>query len=253
LASGNEKKHALEILQSAANQIQDLDFLTKLGGGNANNGLTKLGNIIKHYTGKCSTCGNLGYEDLPINPSEYLEAVYSYTKKFGDRNIQGFDVPSFLNQPYSQVGFLHGMRYMNSFTFDPEKVESIDFNFGDDGFCPNCKFDVKFKNTFSANVAQDITLTFVEFKSYLNATNIQVPQFLSYISRIKTFQQLNYVFDKNKLSTQSAQSQMQTFFKSNKQAIFNAMNADLRLRVGVENVSDLTDTKVAEIVNSFVF
>ena len=110
---GIAKRTAPEILETMSRHFKDADFLTKLGGsGEA--GKAKYAALIDGYAGKCSTCGNQGYKNLPDTPDLYLNMMFAYTKKFGGNGIDGFEIPTFNGQPFSQDGFYHMMNHMNA-------------------------------------------------------------------------------------------------------------------------------------------
>ena len=89
---------------------------------------------------------------------------------------------------------------------------------GDDLPCIKCKFDVELN---SQNASE---LRYIEYKSYANASKISKPQFLNYISKLDNIEQLQYVFNKSKLSLDEAKNGMKEFFKNgdNVKDIFNA-------------------------------
>nr|MCU0326931.1 hypothetical protein [Spirosomataceae bacterium] len=66
---------------------------------------------------------------------------------------------------------------------------------------------------------------FVECKSYAETTPIDVDQFIAYLSEINSLSNLRYVFNAKKLTLQQAKEKMQTVFRNNATAIFNALNS----------------------------
>lgn len=89
---------------------------------------------------------------------------------------------------------------------------------GDDLPCIKCKFDVELN---SQNASE---LKYLEYKSYANASKISKPQFLNYISKVDNIEQLQYVFNKSKLSLDEAKNGMKEFLVNNSDDMFKAVN-----------------------------
>jgi len=215
----NPKRIAPEILASMGKHIKDSDFLLKLGG-TLEAGKAKYAEIIKEYTGKCSTCGNFGYKNLPNSPDIYLDQIYAYTKKFGGNNIEGFDVPSFKNQPYSQDGFLHMMNHLTT-EVDASKIKKMDMTFEDElGNSLPCRNGAG-TSCFDVQMKDGEVPRFYEYKSIESFTNFNINQFKAYLQNISSLSELRYVFKASKLTTEQAKDGMKAFLKNNAELFFN--------------------------------
>jgi hypothetical protein len=216
------KRTAPEILETMTRHFKDADFLIKLGGS-VEAGKAKYVQIVKEYTGKCSTCGNQGYKNLPDTPDLYLNAIFAYTKKFGGNNIEGFEIPAFNGQPFSQDGFYHMMNHMNA-NVDPAKVKKVDMTFEDElgeslpcsGQSQNC-FDVEMKQP-SPPVPPD-WVRFYEYKS-VESVRPKLSQFTAYLQNINSLSELKYIFNAKKLTTAQAKNGMKAFLKKNSEDIW---------------------------------
>lgn len=223
---GQDKRIALEILESMNTHFGDHIFLARLGNGSPDAGRAQYIDIIKEYTGRCTTCGNQGYLPLPETPDIYLDAIYSYTNKYAGK--PGFQAPAYPSQPYSQDGFYHSMRHMNSDAVEAGKVGQINMRFEEEGLaCAGCLFDVRF---FQVSPGSG-ELKFIEYKSYQNAANIPLPQFKNYMGGINMISELKYVFNQGKIPTLSqAKTGMKSVFNSgdNAMEIWNIMSPQLK-------------------------
>ncbi|QYS85513.1 hypothetical protein JJC03_09790 [Flavobacterium oreochromis] len=137
--------------------------------------------------------------------------------------VDGFNksIRDALNNPNPAVqdGFWHMMKDLENRGIPKDKVKSFDLEFdGDDLPCIKCKFDVE----LNTNNATD--LRYLEYKSYANASKISKPQFLNYITKVENLEQLQYVFNKSKLSLQEAKNGMKEFLLSNSDDMFKAIN-----------------------------
>jgi len=97
--------------------------------------------------------------------------------------------------------------------------------FATDGIeCANCRFDVELVQKQAGD------LRFLEYKSYADASGIQLSQFKSYLQSINSLDELNYVFNASKLSLSEAKAGMKSFFtKGNStQDIFQTMSNNLK-------------------------
>jgi hypothetical protein len=219
---GQEKRIALDILEPLGRHFSDHAFLAKLGGGNIEAGRAQYVQIVKYYTGKCSTCGGQGYQYLPDSPEDYLEAVFAYTKKFAGKD--GFQVPHYNNQVYSQDGFFHAMRHMNA-EVNASDVRKIDMKFEGEGLpCQGCMFDLELHQL---DVGE---LKLIEYKSVQNAAGIPLPQFTNYMFNISQISEMRYIFNAEKISLEQAKQGMQSFFNTNKMQVFEVIWGNQPLR-----------------------
>lgn len=85
-------------------------------------------------------------------------------------------------------------------------------------------------------------------------TNISLDQFKNYISTIDNLSELRYIFNAKKLSTEQAKTGMKAFLNNatNKQAVWNSMKPELKNSLELDDISDLTESKIAEMVDVFV-
>ncbi|WP_221391418.1 hypothetical protein [Dyadobacter sp. NIV53] len=146
-----------------------------------------------------------------------------------------------------QDGLQHVLTQVNKAEFDTGKVGKFDMEFEGEGLpCNKCKFDVQ--------LAEGSKPRLIEYKSYSDASQIQLPQFLNYIASVNNLSEMKYVFNAAKLTTEQAKEGMKVFMNnsSNKQAIFDAMKAELRQSLAIRNIGDLTDTKIVGMVTIFV-
>ena len=115
-----------------------------------------------------------------------------------------------------QDGLQHVLAKVNKAEFDTGKVGKFDMEFEGEGLpCNKCKFDVERVPT-----ADDL-VRLVEYKSYLDASKIQLPQFLNYIASVNNLSEMKYIFNAAKLSTEQAKEGMNLFLKTNAEDIFN--------------------------------
>ncbi len=250
---GQEKRVAIEVLQSMDAHLSDNTFLVKLAGGSPEAGKAHYIEIINRYAGRCSTCGNTGYQWLPETPDIYLDAIYTYTNKFAGK--AGFQVPPYSNQPFSQDGFYHAMRHMNTDAVDAGKVNKIDMEFEGEGLpCGGCRFDVEM---IQSSVGD---LKLIEYKSYQNASNVPLPQFKNYMASISRISELKYIFNEAKISTIDAKTGIRSFINSgnNKTEIFDVIWNNQMLRNDLfPNTSDpvqafaMFEGMIGEINNPF--
>ncbi|WP_428654246.1 hypothetical protein [Runella sp.] len=207
------KRTAPEILETMSKHFKDVDFLTKLGGS-VEAGKAKYAQIVKEYAGKCSTCGNQGYKNLPDTPDLYLNSMFAYTKKFGGNNIEGFEIPAFTGQPFSQDGFYHMMNHMNA-NVDPSKVKKVDMTFEDElGESLPCRGGSGASSCFDVQMKDGEIPKFYEYKS-VGTVKLTLNQFLAYLSNINSLSELRYIFNAQKLTTEQAKEGMKAFLIKN--------------------------------------
>jgi len=151
--------------------------------------------------------------------ADHLSDVKMFFNKFdgfGDMNEM---VKAMTNGNESvQDGLQYTLTQMNK--LDPSVVERFDMKFATDGIeCANCRFDVELVQKQTGG------LKFLEYKSYADASGIQLSQFKSYLQSINSLDELNYVFNALKLSIGEAKAGMKIFFTkgSNTQDIFQTI------------------------------
>ncbi|MFS4491326.1 hypothetical protein [Maribacter sp. 2308TA10-17] len=202
------KKISVDILKSVSKHLDDLDFMNVIGSGNVQAGKNAFGELIKKYTGKCQACtGGNPSKYLPDNPQEYIDKVVELTKRYSDKN--GIDIFKEAKKGFaSQDGAWHSMKHIDG--LDPSKVRRIDAKFEGEGLpCEGCRFDVELIPTSSK------PLKLLEYKSYLNASKIPLPQFKNYLNDVTNLNQFNYIFNKSKLNLADAQDGLENFLNKN--------------------------------------
>ncbi|GIM50085.1 hypothetical protein [Capnocytophaga stomatis] len=150
---------------------------------------------------------------------EHLDKLKTITNRY--EGVEGFNksLRDALNNPAPAVqdGLWHMITDLEKRNIAKTKIKTFDLEFdGDDLPCINCRFDVEL---ITQNTDE---LKFIEYKSYKNAENISKKQFLNYIAKIDDIKQLQYVFNKNKLSLNEAKNGMKKFFDENAKEIFEA-------------------------------
>lgn len=150
---------------------------------------------------------------------EHLDKLKTITNRY--EGVEGFNksLRDALNNPAPAVqdGLWHMITDLEKRNIAKTKIKAFDLEFdGDDLPCINCRFDVEL---ITQNTDE---LKFIEYKSYKNAENISKKQFLNYIAKIDDIKQLQYVFNKNKLSLNEAKNGMKKFFDENAKEIFEA-------------------------------
>jgi hypothetical protein len=150
-----------------------------------------------------------------------------------------------------QSGAQYAVLALNKLDLAKDKIKKFDFIFeGDNLPCTNCKFDVEMK--LPVPKPSD-WVKFYEFKSLANAAEISFDQFKNYLSQVVNLSELKYVFDMRKLGTkQAVVDGLSTLLKTKKSEIFNVMQADLKQSLGINAISDLTDSKIVELVDAIV-
>lgn len=148
-----------------------------------------------------------------------MDKLKTITNRY--EGVEGFNrsLRDALNNPAPAVqdGLWHMITDLEKRNIAKTKIKAFDLEFdGDDLPCINCRFDVEL---ITQNTDE---LKFIEYKSYKNAENISKKQFLNYIAKIDDIKQLQYVFNKNKLSLNEAKNGMKKFFDENAKEIFEA-------------------------------
>ncbi|GIJ97543.1 hypothetical protein CAPN001_21120 [Capnocytophaga stomatis] len=148
-----------------------------------------------------------------------MDKLKTITNRY--EGVEGFNrsLRDALNNPAPAVqdGLWHMITDLEKRNIAKTKIKTFDLEFdGDDLPCINCRFDVEL---ITQNTDE---LKFIEYKSYKNAENISKKQFLNYIAKIDDIKQLQYVFNKNKLSLNEAKNGMKKFFDENAKEIFEA-------------------------------
>lgn len=154
---------------------------------------------------------------------EHLDKLKTITNRY--EGVEGFNksLRDALNNPAPAVqdGLWHMITDLEKRNIAKTKIKAFDLEFdGDDLPCINCRFDVEL---ITQNTDE---LKFIEYKSYKNAENINKKQFLNYIAKIDDIKQLQYVFNKNKLSLNEAKNGMKEFFKKNVEDMFKPIRQE---------------------------
>jgi len=178
--------------------------------------------------------------------SVHLESINAFFTKFDGKNNMAEMVKAMKNSNENvQDGLQFVLNQMNH--LDARSVKSFDLGFEGEGLpCTNCRFDVEL------NPSADKPLRYIEYKSYHDASQIQLPQFKNYVSSVKDLSEMKYIFNSSKLPSADAMAGMEKFIKKNKAEIFDTMSLDLKDALEIKNLTDLTDTKVKEMVSEFV-
>jgi hypothetical protein len=92
------------------------------------------------------------------------------------------------------------------------------------------------------------------WNSFFGGTGNSYQQFLSYLKNTNSLDNLKYVFHGIKASETQVKNAFSELISnvSKKEEIFNSMTSELRQSLNIEFVSDLTSSKIEEIVNSIV-
>lgn len=179
---------------------------------------------------------------------DYLEDVKVFFNKYDGKESMSEMLNSMKNSNSNvQDGLQHTLNQMN--LLNTSSVKRFDLKFEVEGIdCSNCRFDVELFP------AQTGGLKYIEYKSYSDASKIQISQFKSYLSSIGSLNELKYVFNVSKLSEVEAKSGMITLLNSpkNKSGIFQSMSTSLKQTLNVLDVSDIDSNKIEQIVNAIV-
>jgi hypothetical protein len=195
----------------------DSDFMEIIGKGNREEAIRKLKLFAANYVGAINAPGVSGNPSvyLPSDPRVFMDKLVGVTKKFKD--IDG--VNSFMTEATkalgSQEGIWHVLRNVES--LDPKTVSRFDAKFvNTDRPCVECRFDVEMIK------GEGQPLKFIEYKSYIAADKIDVPQLLNYLNGVADLSELRYVFAADKLSLEKAKEGMLAVFRKNAESIWEA-------------------------------
>lgn len=177
----------------------------------------------------------------------HLEDVKAFCNKFDDK--EGFDqvVASMKNSNGNvQDGLQHVLTQVNKADFDAGKVSKFDMEFEGEGLpCIKCKFDVQLTDGNKPKL--------IEYKSYLDASKIQLPQFLNYIASVNDLAEMKYVFNAVKLSAEQAKDGMKGFLKANETQVIATMKPSVKTTLGLsEGDLELTSIQIQKIVDIIV-
>lgn len=196
-------------------------IVSKLADILADNSIQKvLGNELNDVMKKFLTAHkNPNWSWNKFSLEVHLDKLKNIVNKY--EGTEGFNksLRDALNNPSPAVqdGLWHMITDLEKRNISKDKIKAFDLEFdGDDLPCINCRFDVEL---ITQNADE---LRFLEYKSYKNAENISKPQFLNYIAKIDDIKQLQYVFNKSKLSLDNAKKGMKNFFDKNAKEIYNA-------------------------------
>ena len=139
--------------------------------------------------------------------------------------------------------------------YTPENIEHIDMKFGKalDDICPNCRYDVKFKEGQKP--------LFEEFKSYNAETWSKIAndkgfikQFESYLQKVNKIEDLAYMINSNKANINEVKQAFKELFKNRKDELFEIIrkNRNLSESLDIDNISDLTSEKISDIVELII-
>jgi hypothetical protein len=151
---------------------------------------------------------------------EHMRMLKVIANKY--EGVQGFNksLRDALNNPNPsmQDGLWHMMKDLEKRGIPREKIKAFDLEFdADDLPCLKCKFDVELNGTGNE-------LKYLEYKSYKNPSKISKPQFLNYISMVDNLEQLQYVFNKSKLSLDEIKASMKDFLLNNSDSMFKPVS-----------------------------
>jgi hypothetical protein len=184
----------------------------------------------------------------PKSLVNHLDDVKTFFNKFDGLEDMGEMLTAMKNSNQSvQDGLQHTLTQMNK--LEASSVKKFDMKFEAEGLdCTNCRFDVEL------NTSQKGDLKYLEYKSYKDASGIQLNQFKSYMGSIDNLTELNYIFNGTKLSLDNAKAGLKTFFTkaNNKVDIFEAMKPELKESLKIFSPEDLTSNKIDEILNVII-
>lgn len=233
-AGRNDLKLAKEALEKVRDLLSDAKVQKALGA-----------NYADELSAICKAQGGFsGAKSLVA----HLEDVKTFCNKFDDK--EGFDqvVASMKNSNGNvQDGLQHVLNQVNKVDFDASKVSKFDMEFEGEGLpCTKCKFDVQLTEGNKPRL--------IEYKSYLDASKIQLPQFLNYIASVNDLSEMKYVFNAAKLSTEQAKVGMRMFMSinKNKQDIFSTIWSNEGLKNSIfPSITDQNQayTKFGDMLN----
>ena len=129
------------------------------------------------------------------------------------------------------------------------------FEKGLDDICPNCRYDVKFREGQKP--------LYEEFKSYNSEMWSKIAndkgfikQFESYLQvrDLKNIDDLAYVINSNKANINEVKQAFKELFKNKKDELFEIIrkNRNLSESLDIDNISDLTSEKISDIVELII-
>ena len=122
-----------------------------------------------------------------------------------------------------------------------------------DDICPNCRYDVKFREGQKP--------LFEEFKSYNTETWSKIAndkgfikQFESYLQKVNKIEDLAYMINSNKANINEVKQAFKELFKNRKDELFEIIrkNRNLSESLDIDNISDLTSEKISDIVELII-
>ncbi|WP_461085419.1 hypothetical protein, partial [Spirosoma flavus] len=146
----------------------------------------------------------------------HLDDVKTFFTKFEGKPDMAEVINAMKNGNESvQDGLQHTLTQMNG--LDASQVKRFDMRFEEEGLpCSDCRFDVEMETGSKPR--------FFEYKSYQNASGIQLNQFKNYLAAINSLDELEYVFNVTKLTTQQAREGMKAFLKANADEIIKPIS-----------------------------
>lgn len=246
-------KTDLALLNKVSDLKRDASFIQKIGGEAE---LERM--ITANVRARCKSCGNAGAAYLK-HMDEYLEDVHHFVNNY--HGVEGFadvltDIKR-INSTASPNLNVEGTAFMlrilkqkqNTFLGKITKFEgSID------DLENGCKYDLFFTNGTKA--------TFGEFKSYapesmsnlLKKDGATYQQFMTYIGKIDSLDELHYYFDIGKITDINViKNRFKSVFENNAEHIFNKNPKLFKLydRIGGGKIEDWED--FVELVNHSSF
>lgn len=201
------ERSSLKLSETALRKVKELLDKSKVQ--------TALGaNYADELTKICKAQGfppHGGYS--PKSLVTHLDDIKLFFTKFEGKSDMAEVINAMKNGNESvQDGLQHTLTQMNG--LEATQVKRFDMRFEEEGLpCSDCRFDVEMEAGVKPH--------YFEYKSYQNASGIQLNQFKNYLAAINSLDELQYIFNAAKLSTQQARDGMKMFFKSNAEDIFN--------------------------------
>lgn len=242
----------VSLLQKVAVLRKDATFMQRIGGE------IELEKIINaNVRARCKSCGNAGASYLK-HIDEYLDDVQHFVNNYND--VEGFtnvltDIKR-INSSGSPNLNVEGTAFMLRLIKEKQTTflgKITKFEGSIDDLENGCKYDLFFTNGTKA--------TFGEFKSYsstslgnlLKTDGATYQQFMTYIGKIKSIDELHYYFDIGKITDINViKNRFKNVFESNKVDIFNKMKPEFRTNLSIRNINDFDDAKISEIINNII-
>jgi hypothetical protein len=250
-------------LQKIADYISEIPAPGQLRKIDAIGGEEGLYNFISKNTDvPCTTCGNGG---LPVfagrNMDEMLENYIEVGHIYRNHQDLWSKLSSGANHPLGAMreGTQHTLETirLNPSKYAPENIHSMDLRFENlpEGIdlCTNCRYDIKFRPN-NETVLQ-------EFKSYALSTwngiksdSKFLQQFRDYLASgdVATISDFQYVINTRKASVDQVKVAFKELFMEKKPEIFLSMNSNLKESLEIDDISDLTSSKIDEILDVIV-